>query len=177
MIRLVLHSNVCLTWFTRGRPDGAESARSIELHRRVRDGAIGLIEPPTWRAEIADSLARSGAQPFDAVMTDLVRIDATIDDSPECLHEAAMLARRLRRRVFDTLYHAAALRHGVALITTNSGYYRAARSLGNIALLRDWTPNAVRERPVRYRLRPRSTPVRCRKLRRNPPSDRAIVGK
>jgi predicted nucleic acid-binding protein len=50
------------------------------------------------------------------------------------------MAIQLRQHLFDTLYHAVALETADAvLITADERYFRAARSIGGIARLKDWS--------------------------------------
>lgn len=177
MNNMVLDSSVCMTWFTRTRLNDIDGGRSFELRKRLTRGEIGLVEPPNWRTDIADYLTRHHPAEAEEMVADLTRIVVTIDDSLHCLQDATEIAVKLGRRVSDTIYHATAMRRGIPFITANTGYYRAARSLGNITLLRDWPVRGrVRETPAVYAVHARRLPVRCLRKRRFHPRIRAIVG-
>lgn len=167
MTRLVLDASVCLKWFLHERSDEQDVPLAMRLHTRVRAGTDNLIQPGLWRAEIAAGLARM--LPDRAL--DMVRqfnyVDAVIDDTASSLTLATQIAVALRHHLFDTIYHAVAIEHGIDLITADEHYYRKAHRIGNIVLLRGWrTPSGVAEEPARYPLRVRKAPARRRKKHR-----------
>ena len=56
------------------------------------------------------------------------------------LARACGMAIDLKQHLFDTLYHAVALEaHDAVLITADERYFRATRSAGGIARLKDWS--------------------------------------
>jgi predicted nucleic acid-binding protein len=60
-------------------------------------------------------------------------------DELEVYLEAARLSAESGQHVFDTLYHAVALRrHGASLVTADERYYRHARRAGRVLLLQDF---------------------------------------
>jgi hypothetical protein len=55
--------------------------------------------------------------------------------------EAARLSAGSGEHLFDTLYHAVALRRpDASLVTGDERYYRRARRAGRVRLLRDFAP-------------------------------------
>jgi predicted nucleic acid-binding protein len=167
MMRLALDASVCLKWFLHERGDEPDSDAALDLHGRALSKRIALVQPTIWRAEVASGLAR--LLPVRALMDvdDLMRIEAAIVDDTDSLLRAAQMAIDLRHHLFDTIYHAVAIEHGIDLVTADEHYYRKARRLGNIVLLRDWQPpQGVAEEPAAYRARARKTPARGRKKRR-----------
>lgn len=60
-------------------------------------------------------------------------------DELEVYLEAARLSAASGKHVFDTLYHAVALRRrGASLVTADGRYYRHARRAGRVLLLQDF---------------------------------------
>lgn len=65
-------------------------------------------------------------------------LEFTIQNNPETYQLASELAIKLNHHLFDTLYHAVALKQGVTLVTADKKYYQKAKDFGNIALLSDY---------------------------------------
>jgi predicted nucleic acid-binding protein len=167
MTTLVLDASVCLKWFLHDPGDEEDSATALHLHARIRSGNDNLLQPIVWRAEVAAGLARMLPERALDLVHELNNVDAAIVDAANNLALATRLAANLRHHLFDTIYHAVAIEHGIDLVTADEHYYRKAHRLGNIALLRDWRPpQGVAEEPVAYRARARKTPARGRKKRR-----------
>jgi hypothetical protein len=60
-------------------------------------------------------------------------------DEPQLYVEACTLAARLDHHVFDTLYHAVTrCEPDVVCVTADEVYYRKARGVGGLVLLRDY---------------------------------------
>ncbi|MEA1053991.1 hypothetical protein U5801_29875, partial [Lamprobacter modestohalophilus] len=73
-------------------------------------------------------------------LTDLRLLQWQIVDNQFTYELAIDLSIRLRHHLFDTLYHAAAMRTGDAiLVTADETYYNKARHLGDIVLLSDFS--------------------------------------
>jgi predicted nucleic acid-binding protein len=157
----VLDASVCLKWFL---IDEQDATPAFELRTQVRNGSTELIEPAIWRCEIASVLARKDPRGAIGMVSDFGRIDASIDTESTSLRRATELAIALEHHLFDTIYHAVAIEHGIDLVTADEHYYRKAHKLGHILLLRDWrAPSDVREEPASYRVR--KSPARVRRKR------------
>ena len=90
-----------------------------------------------WFDEVAAVVVRlrpAAAKPALALL-DALAFD--VDGDQDTYDLACDLAIRLRHHLFDTLYHAVAIRLGVELITADLAYYRKAKRLGSIRQLRD----------------------------------------
>ncbi|MBS0555982.1 MAG: type II toxin-antitoxin system VapC family toxin [Proteobacteria bacterium] len=156
MTSLVLDASVCLKWFL---PEANEQDVDIAqaIKSRMRDGDIALIQPPVWHSEIAAVLARQLPQLAARFTTELMRIGARIETDPQCMKRAIELSIRCSHHLFDTIYHAIAIEYGLDLVTADEHYYRKARALGSIVLLKDWRwkPQGVAEPHVKYIAKPR----------------------
>ena len=97
---------------------------------------IRLWQPPHFLAEVAAVLAREKPESARDDLADLRLIQwQTVEDA--ATYETAMdLSIRLGHHLFDTLYHAAALRTADAnLLTADRSYFDKARDEGRIVLL------------------------------------------
>jgi predicted nucleic acid-binding protein len=162
----VLDTRAGVMWFLHLRKSKADRKAALDIYENARLRRITLIEPALWQTDIAATLTR--LQPKDAtkLIARLTRIDAKIDDEYDVLRRAARLSIRLNHRLFDTIYHAVALKHSITLITANAPYYCKARHLGNIMLLRDWpVRDRVTEQGVRYEPKKLLRPSRFHKKR------------
>jgi predicted nucleic acid-binding protein len=170
MKRMVLDLSVCSKWFFGKKKKTRDQKIAVDLFQKARKKQITLIEPAIWRPEIVAKMSQKSPIRIDSMLTRFFALDARIDNSDESLRRAAELAIELNHDLFDTLYHAVAMNHSVDLITANTAYYRKARSVGNIILLRD-LPATMRiaERRAKYlarkRKRKRRPPARLRKKR------------
>ena len=133
MIHLVADASVAVKWVLPDRE--ADSVPALELLAGIRNGDIDLIEPVHWLAEVAAVIVRlrpSAAKPALALL-DALELD--IDGERETYELACDLAVRLRHHLFDTLYHAVAIRRGVELVTADLAYQRKAKRIGSIRTL------------------------------------------
>jgi predicted nucleic acid-binding protein len=132
-MRLVVDASVALKWFLRGQPgellvDKAEAiAAAIAVH---------------WGAEVISVLARIEPGLVDDALVALDDMRPAINAGVPVLRRAADLSIRLNHHLFDTLYHAVALEEHAVLVTADETYFDKAKSLGGIASLADFTPNA-----------------------------------
>lgn len=132
----VVDASVALKWFLRASPDEQDAELAIELLARAVQGAVRLLQPPHFHAEVAAVLARLKPDHAEADLDDLLAIEHQILDLPTTYATAIDLAIRYRQHVFDTLYHAVALQTpGAILLTADRRYYAAAAAEGRIALL------------------------------------------
>jgi predicted nucleic acid-binding protein len=168
MKRVVLDSSVCTKWFAGRKDKTADHHVAIELLDITRNKGLALIEPPIWRAEIVSKISRKRPIRVEALIENLMAIEARIDNSADALRRGAELSAELDHGLFDTLYHAVALNHSIDLITANTSYYRKARHLGSLILLRDLPAMPrIAERRANYLSRNRKShaPARVRKKR------------
>lgn len=135
---LVVDASVALKWFFRTADDETDAASALEILEGVASGAIELVQPPHFIAEMAAVLVRN--KPTGALedLRDLQDISMRTAGGPDLHLVAADIAMRTSAHVFDTLYHAAALLNPPAeFVTADGRYYRSARHLGNIRLLEE----------------------------------------
>jgi len=120
----------------RREPDSEAATRLVEA---IVDGAESILQPPHWLVEVGAVLARASPDTASQDLLMLSALELPIADDPHVLARACGMAIELKQHLFDTLYHAVALGTPEAvLITADERYFRAARSAGGIARLKDW---------------------------------------
>jgi predicted nucleic acid-binding protein len=135
---IVVDASVVLKWVFRTAAGEADAERALDLLALVREGAVMVVQPAHWLAEVAAVVARR--MPARAVETIgiLHSMDLPVLDHLEVYERAARLSAGTGQHLFDTLYHAVALvRPDAALVTADERYYRAARSAGRLVRLGD----------------------------------------
>ena len=105
----------------------------------VHAGRLSVVEPPHWLAEVAAVVTRLAPDRAPEVIALMHAMEFPVLDELEVYLEAARLAAESGQQVFDTLYHAVALRRrGPSLVTADERYYRNALRAGRVLLLRDF---------------------------------------
>ncbi|HUF21566.1 MAG TPA: type II toxin-antitoxin system VapC family toxin [Burkholderiales bacterium] len=138
-MRLVVDASVIVKWLLADREDENDTSTALALLSAFRDGAVSLIQPPHWLAEVAAVLTRLSPATAADDITDLYALGIPAHDTPQAYLTAYDLARELDHHLFDTLYHAVALEEKRALlVTADEHYYRKASACGAIVLLSDW---------------------------------------
>lgn len=142
---VVVDASVAIKWFLSLRQDEDHADLALKILEEIVLGAIKLVQPPHFIAEVAAVLARTKpdeAQDDLLDLLDLLNIERGTVDSPEIYTTSLELAIRHQHHLFDTLYHAVALHHPSAtLITADQRYFDKAKGEGRISLLSDWTPD------------------------------------
>ena len=87
-------------------------------------------------------LARTKSHGAREDLLDLLNIEFSMIDTPEIYATALELSIRLQHHLFDTRYHAVALRvPGASPVTADRRFYDKARNRGRITLLAGWSPD------------------------------------
>jgi len=142
-VNLVVDASVALKWFFRARAGEVDIEPALTLLAGLDTDRFRLWQPPHFLAEIASVLAREKPKSARDDLADLKLIKwQTVEDA--ATFETAMdLSMRLNHHLFDTLYHAVALRSPDAiLLTADRTYFRKAREEGRIVLLSQFDMNS-----------------------------------
>ncbi|MEX2496428.1 MAG: type II toxin-antitoxin system VapC family toxin [Woeseia sp.] len=138
----VLDASVIVKWLLQDPQRESDSHAATRLVETVIAGTESVLQPPHWLVEVGAVLARASP---DTALDDVALLSALelpAADDPRALRRACEMAIDLKQHLFDTLYHAVALEAPDAvLITADERYFRAARSIGRITKLRDWSDN------------------------------------
>lgn len=138
MTRLVIDASVAIKWVFDDPDREADVDAALAILDRIADGRIAVVQPPHWLGEVAAVAARLDAETASHAIRLLHAMDMPVLDDVEVYEQAIELASGLRHHLFDTLYHAVALiAPDTTLITADGAYYRRARHLGGIRLLKD----------------------------------------
>jgi len=135
-VNLVVDASVALKWFFREREGEADIEPALALLAGIDTDRFRLWQPPHFLAEVAAVLAREKPESARDDLADLRLLQwQTVEDA--ATYETAMdLSIRLGHHLFDTFYHAAALRTPDAtLLTADRSYFDKARDEGRIVLL------------------------------------------
>lgn len=136
---VVVDASVAVKWFLSFKPDEDDADRALKILRQVALGALTLVQPPHFIAEVAAVLARLKPAEAQDDLLDLLNIERRTIDRPEVHATALELAIRHQHHLFDTLYHAVALHTpGAVLVTADRRYFDKARHLGQLAWLPDF---------------------------------------
>ena len=136
---LVVDTSVALKWFFRACEDEAHTDSALAILAGIDTGRFQMVQPPHFLAEVAAVLAREKPEDAQEDLLDLQRVEWRLIEEATVYAAAVDLSIRLRRHLFDTLYHATALHTpGATLVTADQHYYDRARGTGHIALLADF---------------------------------------
>jgi predicted nucleic acid-binding protein len=136
---LVLDASVLVKCLFPDRSGEADAPRAVEVLRAVGAGRLALVEPPHWLAEVVAFVSRVAPDRAPEVVDLLQALELPVLDEPEVYLEAVRLSVQSEQHVFDTLYHAVALRRpDASLLTADQRYYRHAHRAGRVLLLGDF---------------------------------------
>jgi len=139
---LVVDASVALKWFLHVTDSEPDRDRALTVLAGIDDESIQLVQPAHFIAEVAAVLAREKPDAAEDDLMDLLNVECSTIETPETYATALELSIRYQHHLFDTLYHAVALRvPGASLITADRRYFGKAGGEGRIVLLADWSPD------------------------------------
>ena len=134
MAIVVVDANVAVKWFI-PEPPAAEQARATAVLDDLKAGALRLLEPPHWKAEVIGVIARLRPAIIQDVIAFIDGLNVDVDDSIDIYYLAADIGLALTHHIFDTLYHSVAICNAGTFITADERYRRKAAHLDAIAAL------------------------------------------
>lgn len=137
MTRLVIDASVSIKWFVRSENEG-NVPKAVEILKGIGDNRISIIQPPHWMAETIAVLARLQPEKVNRAIDLLDAMEITVKATAPEFKLASRLAVDLDHHLFDTLYHALALREETMLITADRRYFNKAAEIGSINMLTDF---------------------------------------
>lgn len=138
-MKVVVDASVALKWFLSDALLEDHTDTALAIFEAAVLGQIQLVQPVHFVAEVAAVLAR--VKPADAPsdLLDLLAIERSTVESAEVYAKAVALATQLNHHLFDTLYHALALKTaGAVFVTADRRYFDKAQHLGQILWLPDF---------------------------------------
>ena len=137
-MRVAVDASVVVKWAIPDPMQEPDADRAVALLEGIRRGEVAAIQPPHWLVEVAAVVARLRPAIADRVVRLLDAMELPTDGTIDTLARAVELSESLDHHLFDTLYHATALRNEATLVTADEHYLRKARLLGSLVHLRDW---------------------------------------
>ncbi len=134
-MKIVLDASVLIKWLLADPEREEQTEKASHLVTTVDDGALELVLPDHWLAEVAAIPCRISPATATGDIETLHLLDRPVIGDASLYRRASRIAVDLRHHLFDTLYHAAALETGTALITADHHYWSKAKGFGNITLL------------------------------------------
>jgi predicted nucleic acid-binding protein len=135
---IVVDASVALRWVLPGPVGEVDAERAIELLMALREGAVTVVQPVHWLAEVGAVVARRFPAGAREAIGLLYSMELPVLDHLDVYERAVSLASDTGQHVFDTLYHAVAFsRPDAFLVTDDERYYRAARRVGHVVRLAD----------------------------------------
>ncbi|MDA8138985.1 MAG: type II toxin-antitoxin system VapC family toxin [Desulfobacteraceae bacterium] len=136
MNHLVVDASVVVKWVLPERGEEADVDKALGILEGIKASNIVIHQPLHWLAETAAVIERLSPDTAAADIQDLYDLNFEIVDGRELYLKACEISTKLNHHLFDTLYHAAALLLGDAvLVTADRKYFKKAQAYGNIALL------------------------------------------
>ena len=142
MTRLVIDASVSVKWFVQSKNEGYVP-KAVEILKGIGDNRTSIIQPPHWMAETIAVLARLQPEKVDRVINLLDAMEIPMKATAAEFKLASRLALDLDHHLFDTLYHALAIREEATLITADRRYFNKAAEIGSINLLADFDSGSL----------------------------------
>lgn len=137
---LVVDASVVVKWLLQDPEREAGTDKATVIMEKIAKGEQSALQPPHWLAEVGAVLARESPETAADDITMLAAFELPAVDDPLILKRGVELAVELKQHLFDTWYHAIALKTpDTTLITADERYLRAARAKGHIMSLMDWS--------------------------------------
>ena len=137
-MRLVVDASVAVKWFVRDSNEEKDVTPALDLLIGVGKNSIELIQPPHWMAEVTAVLSRLQPDLADDAIDLLDAMEFPTTGDSNLYKLASHLAAGLNHHLFDTLYHALAIREKATLVTADHRYFRKSKRHGSICLLADF---------------------------------------
>lgn len=140
MKSVVIDASVIVKWVLPDQSEEDHITQAVTLLEAIKQGAIKVLQPPHWLAEVAAVIVR--IRPEIAIET-IDLLDAmhfSLEEDPQIYHLACQLSKRFNHHLFDTLYHAVALyNRNTCFVTADEQYYKKAFKQGAIARLTEFS--------------------------------------
>ena len=138
-MRVVVDASVVVKWLLPEVARERDTLAALSVLDAIASDALEPLQPPHWLAEVAAVMARLAPRTAAETVQLLHTMELPVLDEPQLYVEACSLSTRLSHHVFDTLYHAVTRCEPETIcITADEIYYRKARGLGGLVLLRDF---------------------------------------
>lgn len=137
-MKVVVDASVAVKWFLPDPDVEPDVDQALRVLRDIQAARLSPLQPPHWLAEVAAVITRLHPQAGRQATELLYAMQLPVKEGLEVYTRSVEISKALQHHVFDTLYHAVALEHDATLISADEKYYRKARLLGSLILLRDY---------------------------------------
>jgi predicted nucleic acid-binding protein len=137
-VRVTVDASVAVKWLLPESDDEDHVDRALAILRGIGDGALEVLQPRHWLAEVAAVLARLAPGRASEALALLDALELPVSGDLEIYQHAVELAVGLDHHLFDTLYHAVALEHRTTLVTADTRYAAKAAGQGDLIHLDKW---------------------------------------
>lgn len=137
-MNLVLDASVILKWVFLNSELEEHKEQALAILAGVQDGSITLLQPSHWLVEVAAVVSREQPEIAEETIDLLDAMDLQVVNDVFVMKRASLIARELKHHLFDTLYHAVGLEYGLPVVTADDHYFRKAKGIGQLVLLKDW---------------------------------------
>lgn len=128
-----------LKWAFSPAPDEQDAAKAEAiLHGWVGD-KYDIVLPGLWVFEVANVLGLKVPDMAGALMAVFIEYRFRLAEiTPVLCGKAFDIMKQCRVTFYDAVYHAVAIREKGQLVTADEAYYKKAKGVGHITLLRDF---------------------------------------
>ncbi len=140
-MKLVVDASVAVKWILNDPVREPDTAVSLAILEGIVTGRHRLLTPAHAIGEVLAVVARGFLQSALVALSQMRTLKAEIIDDDVVYRRAAELSYRLKHHLFDTLYHAVALKKGATLVAADERYFGVASHDGAIQRLSTFSPN------------------------------------
>ena len=135
----MIDASVAVKWFIPDVAVESDVDRTLQLLASAQRYEARFLQPPHWVSEVAAVLLRLAPKTVGSSVEALMTL-AFVKTANDVGHyqRAISLALKLDHRLFDTLYHAVALKEKTMPITTDRKYCDKAGRVGSILMLEEF---------------------------------------
>ncbi len=136
---IVPDASVMLKWAFNPMPGEQDGAKAETLLEGWVAGKYDILLPGLWVFEVANVLGLKVPDMASALMEIFIdyRFSTVEITQPLCI-KAFDIMKQCGVTFYDAVYHAVAIKQKGLLVTADEAYYRKAKGLGHITLLRDF---------------------------------------
>lgn len=139
-MRLVIDASVAVKWLFPDPRVEPDADRALAVLRAIRDRRAEVLQPRHWLLEVMAVTVRLAPQLQSTALNLFDALELDVERDKEVLALGATLAAELDHHLFDTLYHALALKRDAVLLTADKRYARKAYARGSLRLLDEPLP-------------------------------------
>ena len=139
MTTWVVDASVTVKWALPVQDGENHQDQALALLRDIQQGNGQVLQPPHWLTEVAAVLTRLAPKQSLSMIQRFLAMELPITTEWNVYEQACHLSVELKHHLFDTLYHAVALKSSdTVFITADTQYFRKAAGLGQIMELKNF---------------------------------------